>query len=272
MNTVINILLSLFLISTSVNVTALEIEHEWIQGGLIIGKATPGSTIKLLKRSAKVNAQGDFVVGLGRDIKSPIALVEVLPSGKEVTHSFAVKQRKYNEQRIDGVPQKTVDIPAEELPRIREESALIKKARGIDSPLTGFLQTFQWPTQGIITGVYGSRRIFNGQPRRPHSGVDIAAPQGTSVKAPVSGVVTLVHNDMFFSGGTIIMDHGHGVSSTFIHLHKTHVSVGDEVQQGDVIAEVGSTGRSTGPHLHWGMNWFNQRLDPQLLVGEMPKQ
>ena len=131
---------------------------------------------------------------------------------------------------------------------------------------------FQWPTEGIITGVYGSRRFYNGKAGRPHYGIDIAAPQGSHVVAPASGTITLVHDNMYFSGGTIIMDHGHGISSTFIHLHKSHVKVGDKVEQGQLLAEIGSTGRSTGPHLDWRMNWFDQRLDPQLLVDGLPNK
>jgi murein DD-endopeptidase MepM/ murein hydrolase activator NlpD len=165
-----------------------------------------------------------------------------------------------------------VNVPEAELPRIRKEVRLAKAARAIDSDLQNFLQTFTWPAQGIISGVYGSRRYYNGVPKRPHYGLDIAAPQGTAVTAPAAGIITLVHENMYFSGGTVIMDHGHGISSTFIHLHKAHVKSGDRVEQGQLIAEIGTTGRSTGPHLDWRMNWFNQRLDPQLLMPEMPKQ
>jgi murein DD-endopeptidase MepM/ murein hydrolase activator NlpD len=130
---------------------------------------------------------------------------------------------------------------------------------------------FIWPVTGRISGVYGSQRILNGKPKRPHYGVDIAAPTGTPVKAPADGVVSLVHNDMFYSGGTLIVDHGHGLSTTYMHLHKILVKKGQRVKQGDVIAQVGATGRVTGPHLHWGMNWFDTRLDPSLLVPPMPK-
>lgn len=165
---------------------------------------------------------------------------------------------------------KTVNVPESALPRIRKEVRATKKARKVDSELQYFLQKFIWPAQGIISGVYGSRRYYNGVPKRPHFGVDIAAPQGSAVIAPASGVITLVYENMYFSGGTVIMDHGHGISSTFIHLHKAHVKVGDAVKQGQLIAEIGSTGRSTGPHLDWRMNWFDQRLDPQLLMDGLP--
>lgn len=251
---------------------ALDIKSEWVQGGFILGNINPEHRIEFLGKQVRINAQGDFVIGVGRDAKPVVSLLEILPNGQQKTHQFTVKQRQYKEQRIEGVPKKTVNVPESALPRIRKEVRLTKAARNIDSENQSFLQTFQWPVHGIITGVYGSRRYYNGVPRRPHYGIDIAAPQGTIVTAPASGVISLTHNDMYFSGGTLIMDHGHGISSTFIHLHKILVKEGDVVTQGQAIAEVGSTGRSTGPHLDWRMNWFNQRLDPSLLVGEMPTQ
>ncbi len=251
---------------------ALDIFSPWIQGGLIIGKTSPEHQIRFLNRNVRVNSEGEFVIGLGRDAKKQVSVIEILPSGVERTYTFDVQQREYKEQRINGVPKRTVQVPEKALPRIRKEVKLTKAARKINSTRQDFLQTFQWPARGIISGVYGSRRVYNGQPRRPHYGVDIAAPQGTEVVAPASGKVTLVHNDMYFSGGTLIVDHGHGLSSTFIHLYKVLVKEGDEVRQGQPIAEIGSSGRATGPHLDWRMNWFNQRLDPQLLMDSLPER
>jgi len=249
---------------------ALDIHSPWIQGGLILGNTNPSNRIEFLGGEVRINPHGDFVVGLGRDAKPSVDLIETTASGKVITHTYAVEQRTYNEQKITGVPKKTVNVPESALPRIRKEVRATKKARKVDSELQYFLQKFIWPAQGIISGVYGSRRYYNGVPKRPHFGVDIAAPQGSAVIAPASGVITLVYENMYFSGGTVIMDHGHGISSTFIHLHKAHVKVGDAVKQGQLIAEIGSTGRSTGPHLDWRMNWFDQRLDPQLLMDGLP--
>jgi murein DD-endopeptidase MepM/ murein hydrolase activator NlpD len=250
--------------------SSIDIKAPWIQGGLISGNVQPASKIKFLGKQVRVNDQGGFVVGLGRDVKPSVKLIETTANGKVITHTFAVEQRSYNEQKITGVPKKTVNVPESALPRIRKEVRAAKKARKVDSELPYFAQTFIWPARGIISGVYGSRRYYNGVPKRPHYGVDVAAPQGTAVIAPASGMITLVHGNMYFSGGTVIMDHGHGVSSTFIHLHKAHVNVGDFVEQGQLIAEIGSTGRSTGPHLDWRMHWFDQRLDPQLLMDGLP--
>jgi len=255
------------LLSTSTQ--ALDIYDTWVQGALVRGRTVPGHTIEFMKRTVKVTREGYFVVGIGRDTKSEVSLRETMPNGQSILHRFAVKQRKYKEQRINGVPKKTVDVPETALKRIRSEQRLVGAARKVHSQREDFRDVFEWPLTGPITGVYGSRRVYNGQPRRPHYGIDIAAPTGTLVKAPVAGVVTLVHQNMYFSGGTLIVDHGHGVSSTFIHLNKVLVKEGDQLKKGDIIAEVGATGRATGPHLDWRMNWFNQRLDPQLLVKPM---
>ena len=268
------LLIHLFLFSHlfSTGLQALEIDSPWIQGGMILGKTEPENKIRFLKRDIRVDEQGRFVIGLGRDAPEEVKLIELLPNGVERTYTFGVEQRNYNEQRIEGVPKRTVQVPEDELPRIRQEVKMTKAARQLDSGRQDFLSEFIWPTKGIITGVYGSRRFYNGEPRRPHFGIDIAAPQGTEVLAPVAGKVTLVHEDMFFSGGTLIIDHGHGISSSFIHLHKILVKEDDVVEQGQVIAEVGATGRATGPHLDWRMNWFEQRIDPQLLMTTLPEK
>lgn len=250
---------------------SLEITGEWTQGQLLIGKVAPGSRVEFLDRTLRVDPDGTFVFGLGRDAPEQVAMLVTDPAGKQHRHEFSVQQRKYHIQRVEGVPARTVNPPPEQLARIRKESALTREARSKDLERRDFLKDFQWPLVGPITGVYGSQRFYNGEPRTPHYGLDVAAPNGTPVAAPVDGVVTLAYDDMFFSGGTLIIDHGHGVSSTFIHLSRILVEEGQEVRQGDLIAKVGATGRATGPHLDWRINWFNQRLDPQLRVGPMPE-
>ena len=250
----------------SFKLAALDISGEWVQGGLIVGRTDPNHQLEFLGNSVRIADDGYFVIGMGRDTSERVALIEKTATGRVITHTFNVKQRQYREQRIEGVPQKTVDVPTESLARIRQETKLVKASRLINSTRQDYRQTFVWPLVGTITGVYGSRRFYNGQGRRPHYGIDIAAPKGAKVKAPASGKVILVHDDMYFSGGTLIIDHGHGVSSTFIHLDKILVNEGNNIEQRQVIAEVGDSGRATGPHLDWRINWFNQRLDPQLLV------
>jgi len=194
----------------------------------------------------------------------------VFADGRESTREIKVRRREYRIQRIDGLPPRQVSPTEEDMKRIRREYALARKARARDDARTDFLVDFIWPTIGPISGVYGSQRILNGKPRRPHYGVDVAVPTGTPVRAPAPGIVTLAYPDMFFSGGTLILAHGHGLSSSFLHLSKLVVKAGQRVAQGDIIAEVGATGRVTGAHLDWRMNLKSKRIDPTLLVGPMP--
>jgi murein DD-endopeptidase MepM/ murein hydrolase activator NlpD len=250
---------------------ALTLEGNLIQGGMAIGKTDPGTTVVYQGKPVRVSPEGLFVIGFSRDA-GPAAEIELQrPSGTVEKNPITIEKRTYKIQRIDGLPPRKVSPSSADLDRIYKDIARVKKVRKKDDPRTDFTGTFIWPVTGRISGVYGSQRILNGKPKRPHYGVDIAAPTGTPVKAPADGVVSMVHNDMFYSGGTLIVDHGHGISTVYMHLHKILVEEGQPVNQGDVIAQVGATGRVTGPHLHWGMNWFETRLDPSLLVPPMPK-
>ncbi|RZA06677.1 MAG: M23 family metallopeptidase [Moraxellaceae bacterium] len=259
--------LSLFIIQTA---SALEIIGEWQQGAVIVGKVPSDTTVVYNERTLQLTPKGQFVLGLGRDAGA-VAIITTITNGVTEQHTFDVKPRTYNIQRVEGVPQKTIEPSKEQTERIKKEALLTSGARKTELPLDFFTQKFQWPVIGPISGVYGSQRIYNGIPGSPHVGVDIAKPEGTMVHAPAGGVVTLAHNDMFLSGGTLIIDHGHGLSSTFIHLSKILVKKGDNIIQGQNIALIGKTGRASGPHLHWAMNWFTERVDPQLLVADMPK-
>lgn len=250
---------------------AFTLEGQLAQGGMAIGKVDPDAAVRFQGKSVRVSPEGVFVVGFSRDAEPTMEIEIQQPSGQVEKHPIQIKKRTYKIQRIDGLPPRKVSPSKEDLERIYKDIALVKKARKIDDPRLDFTQPFIWPVIGRISGVYGSQRILNGKPRRPHFGVDIAAPTGTPVKAPADGIVTMVHDDMFYSGGTLIVDHGHGVSTVYMHLHKILVKKGQAVRQGDVIAQVGATGRVTGPHLHWGMNWFGTRLDPSLLVPPMPE-
>jgi len=189
---------------------------------------------------------------------------------KVATISKTLEKQDYRIQRVNGVPQRTVTPSEEHLARIRREAALVKEARKTELPERFFTQTFIWPTKGPITGVFGSQRVYNGVPGRPHFGVDVGVPTGTPVMSPANGTVTLAEDDLFYSGGTVIIDHGMGVSSTVMHMSKVHATVGQVVLQGDIVGEVGATGRATGPHLDWRMNWRSTRIDPALIVGPMP--
>lgn len=249
----------------------LELEGRLAQGSVVLGRTEPGASVHFADREVRVSAEGVFVIGFGRDADDSERLVVEGPDGERIERSLEIEPRDYDIQRIDGVPPETVSPPEEAMERIREEVELVREARRRNDPRTDFLDDFIWPVTGRITGVYGSQRVYNGEPRRPHYGIDIAASAGTPVRAPASGVVTVAHEDMYFSGGTLLLDHGHGLSSAFLHLQSLAVDVGDRVQQGDTIGTVGAGGRSTGAHLDWRINWFQRRLDPRQFVDAMPE-
>lgn len=265
------LLVGAFVFLTAVGAQAgkLELEGEPVQGALMIGRTEPGTTVRVDGEPVRVSKGGVFLLGFGRDAPEKARLDAVFPDGSRAGRDLLVAKRTYKVQRIDGLPPKKVTPSEEDMVRIRKEYALVRKARNRDDAREDFLGGFEWPARGRISGVYGSQRILNGVPRRPHFGVDVAAPVGTLVYAPADGLVTLAHDDMFFSGGTLMVDHGHGLSSSFLHLNAILVKEGDRVRQGDPIAKIGATGRVTGPHLDWRMNLMGARLDPQLLVGPM---
>ena len=248
----------------------LHLRGDFMQGGLVTGTAPPGTRLTLDNAAVPVNSEGFFVFGFHRDAKPQSLLVATYANGEEERRTLEIAQRTYGEQRIDGLPSRQVTPNEDDLRRIREDKALVDAARQVFTADIDFFGGWIWPTRGIVTGVYGTARFLNGQPRQPHYGIDIAAPAGTPVVAPAPGTVTMVHPDMFFTGQTLIIDHGMGVSSTFLHLSAIEVEKGQDVAQGDLIGRVGSTGRSTGPHLDWRINWFGARLDPELLAGPMP--
>lgn len=255
----------------SSSASELRLEGKLVQGGLVTGHAAPGVQVTFDGRKVRVSEDGVFLIGFGRDAK-PQSILEIeFQDGRKTTQRLEVAKRDYKIQRIDGLPQRKVTPKPDDLKRIRQEAALVKAARRRDDPRTDFRRGFIWPAAGRVSGVYGSQRILNGEPRRPHFGVDVVAPVGTPVVAPADGVVTLVHPDMFFSGGTLVIDHGHGLTSSFLHLSEVLVEVGQRVKQGELVARIGATGRVTGAHLDWRMNLFDARIDPQLLVGEMPE-
>lgn len=241
------------------------------QGALVIGRVPPGSQVRHGERDLRVSAYGTVVLGVGRDQRDPLQLTVTRPDGSRVDAEIAVDRRNWPLQHVNGVPPRTVNPPPELAARIAREQAAVTAARTRDDNRTDFATAFIWPVNGRISGRFGNARVYNGQPGSGHSGMDIAAPTGTPVKAPAGGVVTFADADLYLTGGTVVLDHGFGISSNFLHLSRIDIKVGDRVEQGQVIAAVGSTGRSTGPHLHWGMNWFDVRIDP-LLVLERSKQ
>jgi murein DD-endopeptidase MepM/ murein hydrolase activator NlpD len=248
----------------------LRLEGELVQGGMAFGQAPPGSSVRFAGRELRLTDDGRFVIGFGRD-SEPEAVIEVtLPDGRSLRHPIEIEERAYHIQRIDGLAPRQVTPSEEDLARIQREAGLLNAARERDSAALGFTEEVAWPVTGPITGVFGSQRILNGEPRAPHRGVDVAAPPGTPVGAMASGLVTLAERDMFFTGGTVMVDHGHGVHSIYSHLDEVTVGVGSWLEQGETLGTVGATGRVTGAHLHWGVYWFDRAVDPELLVGPMP--
>ena len=241
-----------------------------VQGGMVLGKAPPGSEVKLGERSVRLAPDGLFVIGFDRDSAARLVLSAKLPDGRRIERPLAIEPRRYDVQRIEGLPQNTVTPSQAEVARINSENAAIAAARRRDTPETWFAGGFRWPANGRISGVYGSQRILNGEPRRPHFGLDIVAPVGTPIMAPAPGIVVLAERDLFFTGGTVMLDHGHGVTSVYSHLSAVDVSVGARLETGQVLGALGATGRVTGAHLDWRVSWFEVPLDPQLLVGPMP--
>ena len=251
-----------FFFSFNIFLTAAEFRGKFSQGNLIIGKTTLGSKIFIDKKKIKISEDGFFAFGLDKDRKNDI-IIEVIKNGRSEKIIKKVFKKKYKIQRINGLPSKQVTPPKEVYERIKNDNKLIGKARSINSNLNFFKQNFNFPIKdAIITGVYRSQRILNGIPKSPHYGLDFAAKEGTRIKAMLSGVVTLSEKNLYYTGGTIIFDHGHGVSTLYMHMKDIHVKVGQKVLQNDVIGTVGKTGRSTGPHLDVRLNLFDVKLDP----------
>ena len=248
------------------NLHSLELKGEFYQGNLIIGQTEPGSQIFIDKSKIKVSKDGYFAFGLSKDRKNDV-VINVVNQNKTEEITKKVYKKKYQIQKIDGLPQKQVTPPKEVYERIKNDNKLIAEARSVDSDYTYFSNKFNVPIENtIITGVYGSQRILNGIPKSPHYGLDFAAKEGTPIKAMLDGEVTLSEKDLYYTGGTIIFDHGHGVSTLYMHLKDLNVVKGQKVKKGEIIGTVGKTGRSTGAHLDIRLNIFDMKLDPESVL------
>lgn len=241
------------------------------QGALVVGRAPPGASVEYAGRTLKVSADGHFVFGLPRDAVGPLSVRIVRADGRALVHQLQVLPRDWPLERVVGVPPKTVNPPPAIAERIAREQAAVAAARDRDDDRTDYLQPFVWPVKGRISGRFGNARLYvatdgSTQAGSGHSGMDIAVPTGTPVKAPAAGIVTFAAPDLYLTGGTVLLDHGQGVSSNFLHLSRIDVKIGDRIEQGQVLGAVGATGRVTGPHLHWGMSWFDVRIDPLLVL------
>lgn len=266
MRKLVLMLSGVMLASQSAWAQQIELRGAATPGGLMIGKVAADTQVFYDDQQLPKTPEGFVVFGFGRDEKGTKELLLRRADGQERVERIELTPREYKIDRVDGVPQQTVTPDPAQVKRAREEAERVWLARNGTSIRTDFLSPLIMPAEGRISGVYGSQRIFNGTPRNPHYGLDIAAPTGSPVQAPWSGKVVFADPDLFYSGGTLILDHGYGVTSTYIHLHKLHVEVGQEVEQGERIAEIGATGRVTGPHLDWRINWGHERLDPALAL------
>ena len=243
----------------------INLEGYFIQGGYVKGKTSSKIKIIFENRDVYLSKKNKFILGFGRDY-SEVANLKFNIDNKWINKTLKIKKNKYKIQKIDGLPKKFVSPPKKIYKRIITENKLIARVRSLNSKIDYTFQDFLLPANGIITGVFGSQRILNGKPRRPHYGIDIAAKKGSKVISPTDAIVRLSKKDLYFTGGTIMLDHGHGITSVYSHLSKVLVKKNDEIKKGDVIGLIGSTGRSTGPHLDWRINWFDQRLDPMMFI------
>jgi murein DD-endopeptidase MepM/ murein hydrolase activator NlpD len=257
-----NLFYLIFIFLNLSNVHALELRGDFYQGNLIIGKIEPKSKIFIDKKRIKISKEGFFVYGLSKNRKNDV-FIKVIKNGISKNIIKKVYKKKYKIQKINGLPSKLVTPPKEVYERIKSDNKLIGRARSINSNLTYFIDKFMIPIDSaIITGVYGSQRILNGIPKSPHYGLDFASDEGTKIKAMLDGVVSLSENDLYYTGGTVIFDHGHGVSTLYMHMKDIFVKKGQKIKKGEIIGTVGKTGRSTGAHLDVRLNWFNTKLDP----------
>jgi len=248
---------------------AWQIAGRLTQGGIVLGTAPPG-TVAVTVDGAPVRLTGDrrFVAGFGRDAAPTATLVARFADGGSDRRVVAVEPRRYAIESIPALRQPAPDAPPDPVYDARRavELAEIRDARAGDSDNTGWAQAFAWPAHGRVSGVYGSQRILGGVPKSPHLGLDIAAHAGEPVTAPADGTVRLAHGPFLLEGNLIMLDHGHGLVSAFLHLSRIEVTEGQHVTRGERLGRVGMTGRATGPHLHWALSWRSARLDPGLLV------
>lgn len=231
------------------------------QGSLVIGHTAPNARVSLDGKRLNIGSGGSFGFGFPFDQKDSSSLSIHYADGSRETRTITPVLRHYEVQAINGLPENYVSPPPEIAARIQREHALVAEARTKDTDGEWFAEPFDWPAHGIISGLFGSQRILNGTPSAPHFGVDVAAGEGGEIRAPTNAIVALAEQ-FYLEGGYTMLDHGHGVFTGYLHQSKQLVKQGDVVKRGQLIGLVGHTGRATGPHLHWAMNWFQVRLDP----------
>ncbi len=258
--------------ANAVDTDILKLSGSFLQGGVVFGQTKSGSSVALDGRQVRVSKDGRFVIGFGRDHQVNSLLTVKTQTNIRISHPIQVKTRQYKTEKVNGLPASKVTPSAKFLKRIRKENGKIAQIRTLDTDENWYQSGWKWPAIGRVSGVFGSQRVLNGIPKRPHYGLDVAAPIGTPIVASTDGTIHMAEKDLYYTGGTVMIDHGHGLVSVYSHLSKLSVEVGTFVKQGTKIGEIGATGRASGPHLDWRLNWFKERLDPQLLLGPMPKK
>jgi len=247
----------------------LQLPEQLQQGQLVVGHAPKGAKIEFAGRRVLVGKDGVFVVGLGRDAPVEEKLHIRYSNGKANDVVLKIAKREYETERVNGLPQQTVTPNPELMKRIERERARVAETRNPNEARQNrddFESGFIDPVENArISGLWGRQRIDNGKPMAPHFGLDFAVPNGTPIRATAPGLVTLAEMGMVLNGGIVVLDHGHGVSTTTIHMSRIDVKPGQKLKQGDIVGLAGATGRATGPHVHWAANWFDVAIDPALL-------
>ena len=259
------------LVSAAAIAAPVKLDGPTVQGGLVIGYAEPGSRVTQDGKEIQVAPDGRFLLGFAYDAPPASEIDIEQPDGESVTIPITVASRQFATEKIDHLPPEQVTPDAEAMKRIAAEREEVTAVQTKPTATPLFVRPFVWPATGVISGTYGSARILNGEPRAPHMGVDVAAPEGTPIVAPTDSRVVFAA-DLFFTGNTVILDHGLGLTSLYAHLARVDVKVGDRLRQGDIIGTMGATGRATAPNLHWGVHLNGVGLDPALLAGPMPEK
>jgi murein DD-endopeptidase MepM/ murein hydrolase activator NlpD len=240
------------------------------QGGIVLGRTEPDAHVTLDDRAIALTATGAFVLGFDRDAKPRAVLTIGFRDGSLRTRELSIKRRAWKIERVDGLAQGLVTPDPETAARIAEDNKIMAAVRARTEPVPFFESGFLRPAEGRISGVFGSQRVLNGVPRAPHLGLDIAGPIGTPVRAAADGIVSLSKPDMVLTGQSVVIEHGFGLDTVYIHMNAIRVADGQRVTQGEVIGEIGQSGRTSGPHLHFGVTWFDTRLDPETVLAVLP--
>ncbi len=245
---------------------AVELCGNLKQGEIVFGNAGTGNEVYFNGEKIFTDDKGNFLLAWGRDESNKQSLAIKNANGKTDNYELEISPTKWNVQNIKGVPPRKVSPSDADLAAINKENKLLKKALKAKTSDTFWRGGFIYPVEGRISGEFGGQRIMNNVPKNPHRGMDIAAKEGTEVKAAADGVVVLAYPNLFYSGNLIVIDHGFGLQTIYAHLSQINVKLNDKIKQGDVIGLVGKTGRATGPHLHFGASLRDVRFNPQSLL------